>query len=166
MINAISILFDPRRSAHLIVLAGVAVLGAAYVFELVLGYEPCALCLYQRLPWWIAIGIGSLAIIFRARPIFLVLSILAALVVLVNVPLAGYHVGVEQGWWAGPSGCSGGTSLSSDLSQALQSLSDPVPRCDAPAWTLFGLSMAGYNLLLALGVGGLALVRLLGRRDT
>ncbi len=164
MNTLIAQLLDPRRIAHLIVLSALAVLGTAYVFEFALGYEPCTLCLYQRLPWFLAIGIGSLAIVFRARPIFIVLSILAALVVLSNVPIAGYHVGVEQGWWEGPSGCSGGMTLSADLSQTLAQLNTPAPRCDAPAWTLFGISMAGYNLLLALCVGGIALARLMGRK--
>jgi disulfide bond formation protein DsbB len=38
----------------------------------------------------------------------------------------------------------------------------PLVRCDAPAWTLFGISLAGYNFLISTA-GGLAVLGLLAK---
>jgi disulfide bond formation protein DsbB len=35
-------------------------------------------------------------------------------------------------------------------------LAQPVVRCDEVAWSLFGLSMAGYNFLMSLALAGFA----------
>jgi len=142
----------------LLLAASTAVLGTAYLFEYGLGIQPCKLCLYQRLPWWVLGGLASALILVRGRAGWVRAGlVLCALVLAVNAGLAGYHVGVEQAWWAGPSSCSapsGGAMSFEELKS--QILSGPVVRCDKIPWQLFGVSMAGYNLLLSLGVAAFA----------
>lgn len=150
-------MLTPRRLPHLIALSAALVLAAANVFEHVFGYEPCQLCLYQRLPWWIALGLACVAAwLLRVRPtLSLLIAILALLTVAVGAGLAGYHAGVEYKFWAGPSGCSGaGGDLAGGLAAALQAVQEgPAgPACDEVPWSLFGISMAGYNFLLSLGL--------------
>jgi disulfide bond formation protein DsbB len=82
--------------------------------------------------------------------------------------LALYHVGVEQHWWAGPASCSGGLGTVRSVEDLAALLSKPIsiPSCDKVAWSLFGVSMAGYNLLACVGLAGfcaLAAQRLMGR---
>ncbi len=69
--------------------------------------------------------------------------------------LAFYHVGVEQGWFEGLAACAG-MGETPDTLEALraQLLEGPPPRCDEPTWTLFGISMAGYNVIYAAVLAG------------
>ena len=76
-----------------------------------------------------------------------------------SVGIAGYHAGVEWQLWAGPAGCtaallSGGSTA--DLVDSL--LATPVIRCDDVPWSLFGLSMAGWNMLLSVDIVALAIM--------
>ncbi|MEQ9812032.1 MAG: disulfide bond formation protein B [Azospirillaceae bacterium] len=140
---------------------GVAMLGGALVFQYAGGLEPCILCLYQRWPWGIVIGIGIVAVILLARGHDWLAGFatgLGGVVMLAGAAIAAFHVGVEQGWWAGTAEC-GSSALSggsvSDLTRQL--LATPVVRCDEVAWSLFGISMAGYNFLISLAAGVLAI---------
>ena len=82
------------------------------------------------------------------------------IVFLANAGLGFYHAGIEYGWWLGPASCGGGGAPALDtgaLFEALQNSS--MVRCDAPAFTLFGLSLAGYNVIACLVLAGLALYK-------
>lgn len=146
-----------------LLLMSAAMLGGAYAFQHFGGLQPCALCLYQRWPWWIAGGLALLALfLLRERRLSRALSALAALSILVGTGIAVYHVGVEQQWWTGPTACSG-TAATPQTLEALraQIFAAPVVRCDEVPWSLFGISMAGYNALISLatGLGALALLQ-------
>lgn len=159
MTSALKFIQTRRGLPVAIIVAAGAILGTAYFFEYVLGILPCALCQYQRLAWWVAIGVAGASFYLGRLPAWQMAgTALAALVVLSGGAIAGYHVGVEQGWWEGPSSCSSSAFGTNDL-DALRSaiMAAPVIRCDEVAWSLFGISMAGYNMLLTLIVGGAAL---------
>ena len=160
-----------KRLPLLIAAAAAAVLTAANVFDHVLGYEPCQLCLYQRLAWWIVLGLGCTAMLLvKSRT---TLALLIALTALITVAagggVAGYQTGVEYGFWPGPTGCSGERELADSLADSLaKARSVPAPpACGTVAWSLFGISMAGYDLLLSLGLTALsALIAAKARRTT
>jgi disulfide bond formation protein DsbB len=150
----------------LIALASVLVLGSAYVAQYGFGLQPCALCLWQRYPYMATIALGGLGALAASWPLVRCLCVgLAAAAFLAGAGIAGFHVGVEQGWWEGLASCSApviepGMSVE-ELREVLAARSDVVP-CDEPAWTLLGVSMAGYNLLVSLAlavVTGMALAR-------
>jgi len=76
---------------------------------------------------------------------------------LFSAGLGAYHAGVEWRWWAGPSDCSGPMTdftINGPLLKQLQSIH--VVRCDEAAWRLFGLSLAGYNVLISLALAAIA----------
>lgn len=157
MTTALNNVLNPRRLPLLMVASAAAVLITANVFEHVFGYQPCQLCLYQRLPWWIALGIGCLAMIVlkKDRPtLSLLLMLVGFAAVAVGAGIAGYHAGVEYGFWEGPSGCTGARELGGGLSEALGQIQGGMvaPSCDTAPWSLFGISMAGYNFLISLGL--------------
>ncbi len=132
--------------------AAAAVLGAALFFQYVLGYNPCELCYWQRGPYYAALALFLPPLLFGRRAIAPVLAV-AALLFFTDAAIAGYHVGVEQGWWAGPATCSA-NGLPSDPAAALdQILAAPVVRCSEVQWAFLGLSMAGWNMLIALALG-------------
>ena len=163
----LSSLTAPRTALLLVLAASVGVLGGAYVFQYAFGYQPCELCLYQRIPWWIVIGVGCGAYWAQNRLPGLgnMLLVLIGLTLLAGAGLAGYHAGVEWKWWQGPTACSGAPvdfNNLEDLTAAI--LAAPVVRCDDVAWSLFGISMAGYNFLISAALGLFAiLVPLRGR---
>lgn len=144
----------PATAPALIVLViSAATLGIAYISQYVGGLDPCQLCLYQRWPWWGAMAIAALALVpaltGKAQR-FLVL--LAGLVLVGGAALAFYHAGVEYKWWPGPSTCGGGT-IPASFAELQKTMNKPIVPCDTPAWTLFGISMAGYNGLMSLATG-------------
>lgn len=136
--------------------SGGALMGALY-FQYGMDLAPCALCYDQRYAHGAALVPAALAVFVRGRMQLLLVG-LSALALLVGAGIAGYHVGVEQGWWAGPSGCSSPAFADLDIAQLRAALdATPVIRCDEIPWSLFGLSMAAYNLLLSLGLALVAL---------
>ena len=142
---------------------GIALLAGAYAFEYLGGLKPCALCLEQRVPWMVLIVLGG-AIIAAGRAntpqgLTIVLFVIAAGVALYGAYLGGFHAGVEWKWWPGPTVCSaGGLDLGGRDGGLLGGLSSAdVVRCDEIPWSLFGLSLAGYNFLFSLLAAGLAL---------
>ena len=88
------------------------------------------------------------------RPAWLrAILLLAALAFAVDAGIAAFHVGVEQGWWQGTAEC--GSTLDLTLSPEElknQLMNQPLVRCDEVTWSLFGISMAGYNFLYALAL--------------
>ena len=93
------------------------------------------------------------------------LVILAAM--LCGAALAAYHAGVEWRWWPGPADCSGPISdfkANGSLLDQLQSVH--LVRCEEAAWRLFGLSLAGYNVLISLVLAAIAACGLLAPKLT
>ncbi|MEP3441446.1 MAG: disulfide bond formation protein B [Sulfitobacter sp.] len=128
-------------------LGSVAVLGGAFAFQHLGGLAPCKLCLYQRWPHAAAIIIGVLILISRKVQ----LAWAGAAAALTTAIIGMYHVGVEQGWWEGPTTCtSGGVSGLSAQQLMDQILAAPLVRCDDIAWQMAGISMAGWNAIASL----------------
>ena len=146
---------EPRRRAYwLALLAPAALLGGALVAQYGFGLPPCEMCWWQRYPHIAAIVLALAGWTTRRDP----LIALAGVAILISGLLGGFHAGVEYGWWEGPSHCTG-AALGDDPLAAI--LAAPVVRCDVPAWTLAGISLAGFNFLLstAAGLGVLMLLR-------
>ena len=152
----------PYRIPLGLLLISAATLGSAYAFQYLGGLQPCSLCLYQRWPWWILGGLALVALLVTGNPrFFRGLVALCALTALAGAGLALYHVGVEQQWWAGPTACSGADATPQTLEELrAQILGTAVVRCDDVAWSLFGISMAGYNALISLATGLMTLALL------
>lgn len=143
---------DSRSFAILIAAGGsAAVLAAALAFQYLGGLAPCQLCIWQRWPHLAAVGIGLLALIVARGALGRLLPFLGALAALATGVIGAFHVGVEQGWWEGLASCTAGSI--SGISTA--DLLNPdvnvgaVVRCDAIAWSMFGISMAGWNVILS-----------------
>lgn len=133
-------------------LGSLALLLGAYGFQYIGGLQPCHLCLLQRAPHGIAILIGILILVWPVRGF----ALLAGLVVLAGAVIAGYHVGVEQHWWAGPASCTSAAPVTGDPGALLdQILATPTVLCDAIAWSWLGISMAGWNAIASLVLGWL-----------
>jgi len=135
--------------------ASVAALSGALTSQYLGGLQPCVLCLYQRWPYVAAIALGLVALsVRRRRKIFPLVLALTALALFVTAAIAAFHVGVEQQWWTGTDACGGGPALGLSFEAFKeQLLAAPRSRCDRVAWSLFGVSMAGYNFFYATACG-------------
>jgi disulfide bond formation protein DsbB len=142
-----------RNFAAAVLLASAAVLGVALLSQYWGGLRPCELCLLQRWPWVAAIAISLVALFAGARGALPWLALALAAVFVVGAGLAFYHVGVEQHWFAGPSTCTAGAGKATTLEELKRQLSATAPvLCDKVQWSLFGVSLAGWNLLASLGM--------------
>jgi disulfide bond formation protein DsbB len=150
-----------------VLVASAAVLGTALLSQHWGGLAPCELCLIQRWPWGAAIVISFVATMVGGRTALPWVALLLAAVFAIGSALAFYHVGVEQHWFAGPTACSG-AATAADTVEALkaQILRQQPVRCDDVAWSLWGVSMAGWNLLASLVMTGICLAALLRRRGS
>ncbi len=144
--------------ALLVALGSTFALAAAWFFQLVVGLAPCPLCLEQRIAYYVAVPVAILALVLVSKGharFGQVLLGLLALALAANAVLAAYHAGVEWHFWPGPVACTGGVpTVTTNILDALGSTR--VPRCDEAPWKLFGLSMAGWNVLIAAGLSGIA----------
>jgi disulfide bond formation protein DsbB len=129
-------------------------LGSQYIG----GLYPCEMCYWQRWPHDLAIVLALFAFGTRVSEAAHILVALAALSIMVSGAIGVFHAGVEYGWWPGITTCST-TAASVSLEDIMKA---PVIRCDAPQWTLFGVSLAGFNAIISLGAG-LAVLSLLRR---
>lgn len=139
------------RQIWIIVAAGgsAALLLAAFAFQHIGGMAPCALCLWQRWPHAVAVGLGVAALVLGGR----VFAVLGALAALTTAGIGLYHTGVERDWWEGPASCSGGDVGSLTAEELFeQIMAAPLVRCDEVPWEMLGLSMASWNAVVALGL--------------
>jgi disulfide bond formation protein DsbB len=141
-------------------IAGVsaALLGGAWAFQLWGGLFPCELCLAQRWPWYVALAVAILALAIGKPSLARHLPLAAAAIMIVSTGLAFYHVGVENHFLPGPSACTATQSGRGLTTEELmrQIMAAPVIRCDTIQWSLFGVSLAGWNLFASLGMLGLS----------
>ncbi len=156
------------RAFPIFVLAASAVvLGGALLSQYWGGLAPCELCLKERWPWIAAIAISLVATTTSRRPTSPRIALMLAAVFVIGSALAFYHVGVEQHWFAGPSACTAAAGTPTTLEALKAQLLHQQPvRCDEPAWSLFGISLAGWNLLASLAMVGICLAMLLRLRGT
>jgi disulfide bond formation protein DsbB len=142
----------PRLLIVLVLLASIAVVGSALLFQYVGGYRPCELCLAERWPYYGGIAISALALATDQRRTLWGIGLIA-LIFLASTGLASYHVGVEQHWIEGPTACTGGASGAKSTEELMKFLeTQQTVRCDEIQWSLLGLSFAGWNVVTSLGL--------------
>jgi len=132
------------------------VLGAALLSQYWGGLAPCELCLLQRWPWAAAIAIALVALVAGSRGALPWVALVLAAVFALSMAFAFYHVGVEQHWFAGPSACTAGATGAMTLEEMKRQILGTAPvLCDRVQWSLFGVSLAGWNLLASLGMAAI-----------
>lgn len=134
-----------------LVFSGAMLAGAILYFQNALGLAPCPLCLDQRNWHWGVVGVSAAALIVaRVRPSWVRWAIvLIGLVLLGSAAMAAYHVAVEQHWVIAQ--CDARVDLN-DIRPLDFDGSFDVPRCDEIAWTMWGVSMAGWNGIASLAM--------------
>jgi disulfide bond formation protein DsbB len=116
------------------------------------GLVPCALCLWERWPYRIAVILGLAAALLPPRSARVAMGLLVV-TLLGEIALAAIHAGVEFHWWPSPlPECAapsfGGGSIAERLARMP---AVPAKPCDDPSYLIPGLpvSMVQMNLIFA-----------------
>ena len=130
-----------------ILIISILALTSAYFIEYFLGYQPCNLCLLERIPYALSIIIilASFKIKFNDKHALLVLITIFVVSALLSI----YHLGIEQGLIEETFVCSTKDNLNLNKEQLLQELQKMNISCKNVAFTIFGLSLTTYNILLS-----------------
>ena len=128
-------------------------LGSQFIGHLV----PCEMCMWQRWPHYVAIGVAALAFVIPDRRATWALVAIAALLIAGSGVIGVLHAGVEYKWWPGFTPCTAAFKPGATGMEMIEMLRHaPLVRCDTAQWTLFGISLAGFNAILSLS-GALAI---------
>ena len=122
---------------------------SALIIQYWLGHDPCKLCLYERIPYFLSMLL-LIKIIFIKKYERIILLILF-LVFMSSTTLAFYHFGIEQGFFSESLACTTG-DLSKTLSkeELLQQLKQNTISCKDVSFKILGFSLASINSLISL----------------
>ena len=154
----------PSQLGLMALIGSGALLGGALYFQYVVGLAPCEMCHWQRWPHMVVIAVGLAAVIATRWPRFALACVWAAIAALAVTSAIGvFHAGVEFHWWQGPQSCTGRIPSGLTVEQLKKYLAAaPIVRCDQTAWSMGGISMAGWNAILSFGLAialGLGIAR-------
>ena len=130
----------------IIILLCVTSIFYAFFIEYFLGYKPCILCKYQRVPYILGLIIGLFGF-FKPLNTKMIVYIFANF--LISVTLSGYHVGVEQELYQSVFNCSDNNLGVLEKGKLLESLKVINPDCRNVNFAVFGVSLATINLILS-----------------
>ena len=121
-------------------------LAAAIYIEYILGFKPCLLCIYQRIPYAIALLTSLTAFFVGNKNILL---IILGLTFLAGILLSGYHVSIEKGFIEPIFSCTGESIEALEKEEILKSLNNIKPDCKDVVFSIFGVSLATLNLIIS-----------------
>ena len=149
-----TIALDETSAAAFIALLGLLTICGFFFFQYVLGYPPCPLCLEQRKAFYVCVPLAALLLLGAgygaSRKVLLLGFAVIVIAMLWNAGLSTYHAGIEWKFWPGPTDCSGPIEKlgQGSLLNRLQNIH--IVRCDVAAWRMFGISLAGYDVIISL----------------
>ncbi len=122
---------------------------SAYFIEYILGYQPCSLCLYERIPYFLAIFV--ILINYKYDKLEKYLIILLAIIFFIATMLSLYHLGIEQGFVQESLLCNleKGANIT-DKKEILKQLEQKSVNCKDVTFKIFGLSLTSYNIIISL----------------
>ena len=143
------IIFPSRKRFYLIIflISLISILSALYI-EYILQYEPCKLCIYQRIPYIFGIAICLIGFYYSTSDKILILIII---VFILSAIISGYHFGIENNFFEEYSSCTNNSLDLSDKKKLLESLNKNMPiSCKDATFKVLGLSLAAINTLLSI----------------
>jgi len=122
---------------------------SAYFIEYILGHQPCSLCLYERIPFFLAILIILINYKFNKLEKYFIL--LLAIIFFIATILSLYHLGIEQGFIQESLLCDlekGANIIDKD--EILKHLQQKSISCKDVTFKIFGLSLTSFNIITSL----------------
>ena len=127
------------------------VLVSAFVIEYGFNHQPCKLCLYERIPYFLSILL--IAKIFLIRGYEKITLLILSLIFIISSALAFYHFGIEQGFFKESLACAV-ENLSENLTKEdlLKELSQNSISCKDVSFNIFGISLAAINTIFSIAL--------------
>ena len=122
---------------------------SALIIQYWLGHEPCKLCLYERIPYFLSILLLFKILLFKKNEKITLLIL--TLIFVSSTALAFYHFGIEQGFFNESLACAT-PDLSKTLSKELllEQLKQNNISCKDVSFRILGLSLAAINTIFSL----------------
>ena len=142
------ILLPNRKNFYSIILfiSCISIISALYI-EYILQYEPCKLCIYQRLPYIAAIFISFIGFNYSTNDKILIILII---IFVLSAIISGYHFGIENNLFDELSACVNDSLDISNKSKLLESLNQSMPvNCKDATFKILGVSLAAINTILS-----------------
>ena len=132
-----------------IFLISLIALTSAFFIEYILGHQPCSLCIYERIPFFLAILI--ILINYKYDKIEKYFILLLTIIFFLATILSLYHLGIEQGIIQESllCGLENGTNTI-DKDEILKQLQQKRVSCKDVTFKMFGLSLTSYNIIINL----------------
>ena len=143
------ILFPNRKSFYLIIffISLISIISALYI-EYILQYQPCKLCIYQRLPYLAAIFVSFIGFNYSTNDQILIVTVM---IFTLSAILSGYHFGIENNIFNELSVCTNGSLSISNKSKLLESLNEIMPvNCKDASFKILGFSLAAINTIFSI----------------
>ena len=122
---------------------------SAYFIEYILGYQPCNLCLIERIPYILSIVLIVINLRFKKSEKFLILFLIVTFIFSFLVSV--YHFGIEQGFFEESSLCTlKNNSNIISKEELLKVLSEKTVSCKDVTFRIFGLSLTSVNIFISL----------------
>jgi disulfide bond formation protein DsbB len=138
-----------KFTLNMILIFSIFALIAAYFIQHILGYEPCNLCLVERIPYFVAVILISL--FFFLNKYEKLISLIAGLFFIFGAIISFYHFGIEQGFFSESLVCDLGKSNAATSTQdLLKQLEKKTISCKVVAFKILGLSLATFNTIISL----------------
>ncbi len=141
--------FPNRKNFYLFVffISLISIISALYI-EYILQYQPCELCIYQRLPYLTAIFVSFIGFNYSNNDQILIIT---TMIFTLSTILSGYHFGIENSIFEELSACTNGSSDILNKSKLLESLNKTMPvNCKDATFKIFGISLAAINTILSI----------------
>ena len=134
---------------RLILIISLVSIISAYFIEYALGYQPCNLCLIERIPYGLSIILISLNYFFKKNKKFIILLLI--FIFFFSFAISVYHLGIEQGLFEESAICSlKNTTGIISKEEILKQLQEKTVSCKDVTFRIFGLSLTSINILLSL----------------
>ena len=140
---------DKKNLIKITFLVSLFALIFAYFVEYILGYQPCNLCLIERIPYLLALIIIIINYKFNHLEKYLILLLI--FVFLAGTLISLYHLGIEQGFIKESLLCdlkNGSKILTKE--ELLQQLQEKIVSCKDVTFKIFGFSLTTLNLIISL----------------
>ncbi len=141
---------NTRIFAIILLILSSAIIASALFIDVILGFDPCILCLYERVPYFFIAGLSFL-LMMTAHQWHKIILVLIIVTSFVGASIAIYHSGIERKLWHSITQCTQDIQISDglDFEEFKNTLQDSkIGDCSKPAFVILGLSLAEINALI------------------
>ena len=143
-------MFNLKIESYLKIIFAISVTSivSAYFIEYILGYQPCNLCLIERIPYALSIIIIIINFILPKNGKFLIMLLI--LIFIFSFLISVYHFGIEQGFFEESSVC--GLKNTNELiskEEILKQLQEKTISCKDVTFRIVGYSLTTINIVIS-----------------